>query len=78
MLCPYDGSQNMFLWKNTDNYPKIIPVTPSYLEHWYLFKSLYKLMLGILRGIFGLEIKKNLCQKYHQNYTFIVNFDKLL
>ena len=29
-----DGSQNMFLWKNIDNYPKIIPDTPSYLEHW--------------------------------------------
>ena len=23
----------MFLWKIMDNYPKIIPVTPSYLEH---------------------------------------------
>ena len=23
----------MFLWKNIDHYPKIIPVTPSYLEH---------------------------------------------
>ena len=23
----------MFLWKNVANYPKIIPVTPSYLEH---------------------------------------------
>ena len=28
-----DGPQNMFLCKNTNNYPKIIPVTPSYLEH---------------------------------------------
>ena len=28
-----DGSQNMFLWKNMDNYPKVILVTPSYLEH---------------------------------------------
>ena len=28
-----DGSQNMFLWKHMDNYPKFIPVTPSYLEH---------------------------------------------
>ena len=27
-----DRSQNMFLWKNTDNYPKIIPVTLSYRE----------------------------------------------
>ena len=28
-----DGSQNMYFWKNMDNYPKIISVTPSYLEH---------------------------------------------
>ena len=28
-----DGSQNLFLRKKMDNYPKIIPVTPSYLEH---------------------------------------------
>ena len=28
-----DRSQNMFLWKNVDNYPEIIPVTPSDLEH---------------------------------------------
>ena len=27
------GSQNMFLWRIIANYPKIIPVTPSYLEH---------------------------------------------
>ena len=26
------GSQNMFLWRNMANHPKIIPVTPSYLE----------------------------------------------
>ena len=26
------GSQNTVLWKNMDNYPKIIPVTLSYLE----------------------------------------------
>ena len=31
----HDGSQNMFLWKKKDNYPKFVPVTPSYLEHWY-------------------------------------------
>ena len=25
----------MFLWRfNTENYPKIVPITPSYLEHW--------------------------------------------
>ena len=28
-----DGSQNKFYDKNMDNYPKIIPVTPYYLEH---------------------------------------------
>ena len=28
-----DGTQNMFYGKNMDNSPKIIPVTPSYLEH---------------------------------------------
>ena len=28
-----DGSQNKFLWRNTANYPQIIPLTPSYLEH---------------------------------------------
>ena len=28
-----DGSQNMLLGRNMANYFKIIPVTPSYLEH---------------------------------------------
>ena len=32
-----DGSQNMFLCRNLTNYPIIIPVTPSYLDH--CFKS---------------------------------------
>ena len=27
---------NIFLWKNMDIYPKIIPVTPSYLELWWI------------------------------------------
>ena len=27
-----EGSQNMFLWRNIENYPLVIPVTPSYLE----------------------------------------------
>ena len=26
----------MFLWKNMDNYLKNIPVTPSYLELWFV------------------------------------------
>ena len=26
-----DGSQYMFLWKNMDNYPETVPVTPSFL-----------------------------------------------
>ena len=29
-----EGSQYMFLWSSKDIYPKIIPVTPSYLDHW--------------------------------------------
>ena len=35
MLWPLinDGSQNMFFWRNVANYPLIISVTPSYLEH---------------------------------------------
>ena len=32
---PNDGSQNMFLGKNIDYYPKIIPVTPSCLERYF-------------------------------------------
>ena len=28
-----DGSQIMFLWRNMVDYPLIIPVIPSYLEH---------------------------------------------
>ena len=28
-----DGSQNLFLWRNVANYPSIISVTPSYVEH---------------------------------------------
>ena len=28
-----DWSQDMFLLSNMANYPQIIPVTPSYLEH---------------------------------------------
>ena len=28
-----NGLQCMFLWNNVENYPFIIPVTPSYLEH---------------------------------------------
>ena len=27
-----DRLQYTFFWENMDNYPKIIPVTPSYLE----------------------------------------------
>ena len=27
------GHERFFLWKNIDNYPKIILATPSYLEH---------------------------------------------
>ena len=29
-----EGSQCMFLWSNKKNYPQLIPVTPSYLDHW--------------------------------------------
>ena len=46
MLWPYlepsrwdgsnEGSQNMFFCRNMDSHPWIIPVTPSYLEHWIL------------------------------------------
>ena len=28
-----DGSQNTFQWIKMDCYPKIISITPSYLEH---------------------------------------------
>ena len=28
-----DGSQYMFLWRNTANYPLNISITPSYLKH---------------------------------------------
>ena len=28
-----EGSQLTFSWGNIENYPKIIPVTPFYLEH---------------------------------------------
>ena len=28
---------NMFYRSNMENYPSIIPFTPSYLEHWYPF-----------------------------------------
>ena len=35
----YDGSQNMFLWENTDNYKKLPPVTRSYLEFFYMSHS---------------------------------------
>ena len=28
-----EGSQYMFLWSNKENFPKIIPVTPPYLDH---------------------------------------------
>ena len=34
-----DGSQNMILWRNIANYPLIIPVTPSYLEHYWATSS---------------------------------------
>ena len=29
-----EESRDMFLWINVENYPYIIPVTRSYLEHW--------------------------------------------
>ena len=44
-----DGSQNMFLWENMDYYPKIIPVTPSYLEHGF---SLEEISLELCRIFF--------------------------
>ena len=30
-----DGSQNIFIWRTMANYPLIITVTPSYVEHCY-------------------------------------------
>ena len=30
----YEESQHVFLLQYLENYPLIIPVTPSYLEHW--------------------------------------------
>ena len=27
------GAHDIFLWRNVENYPLIIPVTPSYLQH---------------------------------------------
>ena len=31
--CSNEGLQNMLIWRSMANYPLIIPVTPSYLEH---------------------------------------------
>ena len=42
-----DGSQNMFRWRNMDNYP----VAPSYLDHWCIsmfFFHFHKWMVGWL------------------------------
>ena len=40
-----DGSQNMFLWKLNDNYPKIIPVTPFLSEARFNLTIIIKLVL---------------------------------
>ena len=42
------GSQNMFLWRNIANYPLIIPVIPSYLEHCTRLTLLYHLKNDIV------------------------------
>ena len=51
----------MFLWKNMDNYPKTIPVTPSYLEHryfiWFRTEEAYK---NILRPFYLCVFKEHI------------------
>ena len=43
----------MFIWSNIANYPLVIPVTPSYLEHWICFHaSLAENILHCLHFLF--------------------------
>ena len=41
-----DGSQNMFLRRNMASYPYIIPVTPSYLEHYYTEQYIFNMLFS--------------------------------
>ena len=33
----------MFLWSSKENFPKIVALTPSYLDHWNLIHYFYSL-----------------------------------
>ena len=39
------------LWKNKSNYPILIPVTPSYLEHWVAVNPLGKIPVHVSKHI---------------------------
>ena len=43
------GSQVMILWRNMANYPKIIPVTLSSLEHWESSNSTFSILTTLAR-----------------------------
>ena len=47
----------MFLWKNMDNYPKIIPVTPSYLEHCHIISKSVRAQMKEHRYPHGILVK---------------------
>ena len=72
-LSQWDGStersQNVFVWRNMAHYPKIIPVTLSYLEHCiYQFEDVWFTLKMFNLGLYPDQLLFTLIFKFEGSF----------